>query len=242
MAARYAIGGVADGLRLEAALSGRLEQADSAIRESFLQANRDSLETVGRRGLERLRTSLREAGLEEIDTSWRLDLFPARGLAYEPVALLYSKADAIVQGHDEGGTIHPRTGRWLWIPAPGARDLIPRRRGPKSKLKWAFDTFGAENLKFIPPRGGRGPLLILTSGRVTPTGRLRAAKKTKAGRFGKDAASFVLFIGVKQVRLAKRLDVRADFAAIADDWAESYEPLLRANLQRNFAALGEPED
>lgn len=231
--------GQGTGLRLSAALQGRLEQTDTWLRESWLHSTRKALEVTAGEGLQLLRGNLVKAGLGEIEKTWRLELYPSRGLAWEPSALIFSKAEAIVEGFDEGATIRPRSGEWLWIPTPESASLIPRRRGPIDKLAWAFRRFGRENLTFVPPRPGRGPLIILEGGRLSAkTGRLNKAKRLKSGKFGKDVASFVLFFGVRQVTLPKTLDVRADFDAISDGFGERFATVFADELRSRTPPSG----
>ncbi len=174
-------------MRLKAAIIGDLEEV---MAEEYALASKAVKSCVDKR------TGALKADLREQVTRARLGGRLAktwRGRVYEndgidAAGLVWSKAPKIVRAFDEGVMIRAQNGRWLAIPtehAPrrgisvGGRSSMTRRISPKSYVR-------RERLRFVP---------------VNP--RLALLVERRRGK------SLVMFILVKQVKLKKRLDVKA---------------------------------
>lgn len=218
------------------ALSGGYQDWRDDIRLAILEANRETLERAGEHGKSVLRASLRAANLSGLEKTWQADIFPRRGLAWEPTALIYSKAELIVAAFDAGETIGPKDGGLLAVPIPGGfAEDFPNPRGPDTKVDYARQRFG-ERLFVIPARAGRPAILAAELVGQTKTGRLTARKRLKSGKVGKGTFTAFLFFLVPQVTLPKLLDIQGDFAKIERKFFSDYTRTLAAKI--NAAGIG----
>lgn len=216
----------------DAALVGKLGEFSSDVRKAWLEAINGSMHTAGRHGLGILRDDLVRNGLEGLKNTWRSEVFPRAGLAYEPSVIWFSNAEAIVSSFDDGQPIRAKTGGFLAVPIPGSpAEDFPNPRGPDTKVDYAQQRFG-DQLKFVPGTPRRPAMLVLEGGSFTKTGKLSRRKRTKTGKFGKGTASIPLFFLVKEVRLGKRLDVQARFKEITADFTTRMPRELARELAR----------
>jgi hypothetical protein len=176
-------------MRLKAAITGDLERI---MADEYALASRAVIGGIGKRtGI--LKTDLREQVRRarrggRLAKAWRGRVYENEGI--NAAGFVWSKAPKIIRAFDEGVVIRAKNGRWLAIPtehAPkrgmsaGGRSSMSKRISPKSYV-WR------DRLRFVPinPR-----LALLVENK-------QKGKKTK-----------VMFILVKQVKLKKRLDVKA---------------------------------
>ena len=157
----------------------------------------------------------------------RSERYPKQGSSIRAAALVWSKAPVIVGAHDRGATIRPKSGLWLAIPLPVARERI--RRGPLTPAIWERKT--GTNLRMVRRRHGPS-LLVADNVRVTKSGRVRSNVTwrkdgtTYSRLTGRSSAP--IFLLVPQVRLRKRLDLDRDArtaesalpGAIVSNWVE----------------------
>lgn len=216
------------------ALEGRFEEvidvAGEAVRMASWTAVKEAAEITQRE----LRQDLRSAGLETLEGTWRLEMFPSRaGQANNPAAWIYSRAEYIVAAFEEGVTIRSRDGSLMAVPIPDspARDLR-NPRGPETKVDEARRRFG--ELKVVPGVPGVRPAMLVAEGvGYTPTGRLSRRKRLKSGNWGKGVASVPLFFLVPQVRLEKRLNVQRIF----ESGSREFESRLNRALDHHLRQL-----
>jgi len=221
--------------QLQAALEGDLEGFQRGTSLAWLQAGRKTMEIMERKGLDILRGSVVEAGLgQQLANTWQADIYPARGLSYNPAIVFYSKAPEIIGAH-QGETIRASGGTWLAIPIPGSPAEDFPTRG-MTRVEYARQKFG-DRLFSIPARGGRLSILAVENVSLTKTGRVSVRQKTKTGKYGKNAATLFLFWLVPQVTLDARLDVQADFRQVGQMFANEFERIFGEQLLQ--AGLGQ---
>ena len=145
---------------------------------------------------------------------------PARGFSLEPEGLVYSRAlyrrpsgqVDLLEAFDRGAEIRAAGGRWLAIPTEHA----PLRAGRGGQRRARPKESGLK-LQFLPTRDPRVARLVL---------------REAAERPGRQPA--VLYWLVREVRLAKRLDI----AAAERKWRARLGPQIERNLDRLAARAG----
>ena len=199
--------------------------------EEIEAAERAVTTSVGKVGV-RLKGNWRAqvvgAGLgPRLSNTIRSERYPKQGSSIRAASLVWSKAPVIVGAHDQGALIRPKSGLWLAVPLPVARERI--RRGLLTPAIWERKT--GTSLRMV--RRLYGPsLLVADNVRVTKSGRVRSnVTRRKDGTTysrlsGRSSAP--IFLLLPQVRLRKRLeldrDARAAEAAlpgtIVSNWVE----------------------
>lgn len=213
------------------ALGGNLSKWREGVALAVLRANRGALEATEAFGKKTLRADLRRAGLNALEKTWQGDLYPRKGLAFEPALRIYSKAEVIVSAFDEGPTIKPTGDGLLAIPIPGGfAEDFPNPKGPDDKVDYARRKFG-DRLFVIPANGNRPAILAAEMVGVSKGGRLGPRKKTKTGKFTKGTQTAMLFYLVPQATLPKLLDIRRDFRRIEKFLIEEYPRQLSKELR-----------
>ncbi len=213
------------------AVTGQLSKWRSGVSESVVRANRGVLESTGQFAKRTLRADLRQAGLSALEKTWQTEIYPRRGLAWEPALRIFSKAEVIVSAFDEGPTITPIGDGMLAIPIPGGfAEDFPNPKGPDDKVDYARRKFG-DRLFVIPANGNRPAILAAEMVGVSKGGRLGPRKKTKTGKFTKGTQTAMLFFLVPQVRLPKLLDIQRDFRRIEQYLIEQYPRELARELR-----------
>ena len=142
----------------------------------------------------------------------RSERYPKQGTSIRAAALVWSKAPVIVGAHDRGATIRPKSGLWLAIPLPVARERI--RRGPLTPAIWERKT--GTSLRMVRRRYGPS-LLVADNVRVTKSGRVRSnvTRRKDGTSYSRLAgrSSAPIFLLVPHVQLRKRLDLDRDARA-----------------------------
>lgn len=135
----------------------------------------------------------------------RNQTYPAGDVSMRAAALVWTKAPKIIDAFERGALIRSAGGFWLAIPT----DAAGRGGGNRRITPGLWEQRTGRRLRFVFRR--RGPsLLVADDARMTARG-LAAPKR---GRRRKDgiltgAATIPIFILVRQVKLAKRLDLDA---------------------------------
>jgi len=129
--------------------------------------------------------------------SIRSEQYPKGKPSLNAAALVWSKAPVIIGAHDTGPLIQSKSGLWLAIPTPAAGKSA--RGGRISPGEWERRT--GLRLRFIYRR--RGPSLLVAEGRLNSRG-IGAASRAKSGH---GLTSMPIFLLVRQVKLAKRLNL-----------------------------------
>ena len=135
--------------------------------------------------------------------SIRQKFYPNQGL--NAAGMVFGKSRRILAAFERGAVIQAHNRRYLAIPTPEADRLVRPRVGKFGKITprtWPGDL---PPLRYVP-RPGVADLLVIDEMRHTKSGRLTRAR-TRTGRLGRGAATVVMFVLVRQVTLAKRLDL-----------------------------------
>lgn len=185
-------------------------------------------------GQKAVSAAMREAGAD-LKTAWRgqiaqaglgarlartirSETYPKGQPSLNAAALVWSNAPVIVGAHDTGPLIRSKSGLWLAIPTVAAGKSA--RGGRITPAEW-------ERRRGLPLRfiyRARGPSLLVAEGRLNSKGRA-VASMSKSGR---GRTTVPIFLLVRQVKLAKRLDLAkaAEVAvgripgAIVANWVE----------------------
>lgn len=214
------------------AQNGNLAKWRAGVGEAVVRANRGVLVATGEFAKRTLRADLRQAGLNALEKTWQFEIYPRKGLAYEPAMRIFSKAEVIVSAFDEGPTITPTGDGMLAIPIPGSfAEDFPNPAGPDDKVDYARRKFG-DRLFVIPANGNRPAILAAEMVGVSRGGRLGPRKLTKTGKFTKGTQTAMLFFLVPQARLPKLLDIRRDFRRIERFLIEEYPRQLANELRQ----------
>ena len=185
-------------------------------------------------GQKAVSASMREAGAD-LKTAWRgqiaqgrlgqrlgrtirSEAYPKGQPSLNAAALVWSNAPVIVGAHDTGPLIRSKSGLWLAIPTAAAGKSA--RGGRITPGEW--ERRRGLSLRFI--YRARGPSLLVAEGRLNSKGRA-VASMSKSGR---GRTTVPIFLLVRQVKLAKRLDLAkaAEVAvgripgAIVANWVE----------------------
>lgn len=144
------------------------------------------------------RSQITQAGLgRRLANSIRNQTYPKTGESLKAAALVWSKAPVIIGAHDTGPLIRSKDGFWLAIPTAAAGKSV--RGGRISPGEW--ERRRGLRLRFIYRRSG--PSLLVAEGRLNTRG-ISVASRSKTGR---GLTTVPIFLLVRQVKLAKRLDL-----------------------------------
>lgn len=152
------------------------------------------------------------AGLgRKLANTVRSRVFPQNGVSASAASLVFTNADDILLGHDEGSLIVSDRGAYLAIPTEAAGRLAGGKKPTPGE--WQFRT--GQRLRFVARRGG--PPMLVAEGRTSKSGVARRSKRTrlKSGAFAKNIQTIPIFILVPQVKLPKRLDLLGGANVIA---------------------------
>jgi hypothetical protein len=125
---------------VRAAVFGRLKPAMQAEVRAVAGALRRAVVTTGGEVQSELRAQARSAGFKDggrsIANAWRLNLYPAGGVApttFKPAALVWSRMPTVVDAFDRGASIVARGRKYLAFPTGynsiGGRRGVSRRGG-----------------------------------------------------------------------------------------------------------------
>ena len=126
---------------VRAAVFGRLKPAMQAEVRAVAGALRRAVTTTGAEVQIELRTQARSAGFKDggrsIANAWRLNLYPAGGVApttFKPAALIWSRMPTVVDAFDRGAQIVARGRKYLAFPT-GNNAIGGRRAGRRGGLR-----------------------------------------------------------------------------------------------------------
>ncbi len=147
------------------------------------------------------RDQIAQAGLgQRLSRTIRSEAYPKGQPSLNAAALVWSNAPVIVGAHDSGPLIRSKSGLWLAIPTAAAGKS--GRGGRITPGEW--ERRRGLSLRFI--YRARGPSLLVAEGRLNSRG-LGVASRAKSGR---GRATVPILLLVRQVKLAKRLDLARD--------------------------------
>lgn len=229
------------GRELQLALQGKLADYMRKADEAILRAGRNALERIVLDGKERLRGMVVKAGLgregagsgrgtgRSLASAVRYEVYPKRGLARDPAALLYIQPSAmkIYQAFENGETIRAKNGGFLTIPIPGSpasREVFgDKPRG--TTILAALKARGVE-IAFVPGKGQRPAMLVANSVRIgtSKAGRTRvsAAKRRKTGGLASGTQSVPLFWLVPTAKMPRKFNLSDEFRRIERDFMREF--------------------
>ena len=196
---------------LVAMMQAEITAGERAVSAAILEAS-SGLKSDWRR-------EITGAGLgDRLARTIRSAQYPKGKASLNAAALVWSNAPMIVGAHETGPLIRSKSGIWLAIPTAAAGKSA--RGGRISPKEW--EQRRGLQLRFV--YRSRGPSLLVAEGRLNSRG-LGVASRAKTGR---GMATVPIFLLVRQVKLAKRLDLSrsAEAAvtripgAIAANWIE----------------------
>jgi hypothetical protein len=177
------------------ALTGNLQRTIESRTKAWLTGLRTGTQNSVNESKNKLRRDVVAAGLgRRVSTTFRGDVFPKRGLAYEPSGLIYSKAPHIAASHADGTTLRPKFSRFLAIPISGTPADGLRRRNGETHIEAFWRKFGNDSLRFVRRPNGQYQLVARMRANVAGT-RLSALRPTRR----KDGTTYT--------RLDRRVDV-----------------------------------
>ena len=196
---------------LVAMMQAEITAGERAVSAAILEAS-SGLKSDWRR-------EITGAGLgDRLARTIRSAQYPKGKASLNAAALVWSNAPVIVGAHETGPLIRSKSGLWLAIPTAAAGKSA--RGGRITPREW--EQRRGLQLRFV--YRSRGPSLLVAEGRLNSRG-LGVASRAKTGR---GMATVPIFVLVRQVKLAKRLDLSrsAEAAvtripgAIAANWIE----------------------
>lgn len=196
---------------LVAMMQAEITAGERAVSAAILEAS-SGLKSDWRR-------QITGAGLgDRLARTIRSAQYPKGKASLNAAALVWSNAPMIVGAHETGPLIRSKSGLWLAIPTAAAGKST--RGGRISPKEW--EQRRGLQLRFV--YRSRGPSLLVAEGSLNSRG-LGVASRAKTGR---GMATVPIFLLVRQVKLAKRLDLSrsAEAAvtripgAIAANWIE----------------------
>jgi hypothetical protein len=172
-----------------------------------------------------MRAAVVQAGLgRRLGNTIRHRVYPQTGYSMEAAGFVFTNADAIIDAHERGALIRPRSGFWLAIPTEAAGRGAGRRRLTPGE----WERRNGMTLRLVRRRGNTA-LLVADNARLTKAGVARQ----KRGRRRRDgmltgAQTVPIFVLVRQVRLPRRLDFDGEIARwsgriprmIVDAWGD----------------------
>lgn len=194
-----------DPSEIDAALDAEFKALSSRVRQATERVGRSALLLPVR---DATRRALRS---NKLPTTWRGKAYPEDDKpTLAPAFFTWSKAPKIMAAFSEGAKIVPTAGkRYLWIPTENVPTSTGGRRLSPKEIERKFKKFSFARAK----SGNLVALVMAYSGLRRSKAKGGATKHVFKRATKKDPGRPVaMFILVKQVRLAKRLDV----AAIAD--------------------------
>ncbi|MEQ8784186.1 MAG: DUF6441 family protein [Roseibium album] len=203
-------------LSLVGNLQKELDRQTNEVASAIYEATDDVAAAVKKR----FRQQVTSAGLgNRLAKTWRHRTYPGRNvLTLEPAALIWSKAPQIVSAFSSGDPIRStRPGGFLAIPTDFAPATRKRgARGRRMSMEDFLETFGLDSLKVFPKPGSGNRVFyaIAEKGFRRSGGKKRRSRIVKQGGRIK-SQPVLMYVLVKQVRLAKRFDIDS-VAAIAE--------------------------
>jgi len=197
-------------------LQKELDRQTAEVAGAIYEATDDVAMTVKKR----FRQQVLSAGLgNRLSKTWRHKTFPGRNvMTLEPAALIWSKAPHIVSAFSSGNPIRStRPAGFLAVPTDFAPATRKRgARGRRMSMEDFLETFGTDSLKVFPKPGSGNRVFyaIAEKGFRRSGGQRRRSRIVKQGGRVK-SQPVLMYVLVKQVRLAKRFDIDS-VAAIAE--------------------------
>lgn len=191
------------------AIQGKLQEVVADRRLAVLTALKEATSHSAEQTKLEARRDVARAFGTRLSKTIQDEVYPKRGLAWEPTALVFSKASHIIAPHADGSTIRAKSGAQA-VPISGSLATTSRRRRGETLVEMLERRFG----DLVPIKRPGKPTLLAVRARAGKGGRLRrvtSRKETKTrGAFTPldDLTLVPVLTLVNQVRLPKRLDTR----------------------------------
>ncbi|QFT47815.1 hypothetical protein FIU97_14630 [Roseivivax sp. THAF40] len=218
-------------MRIEAALRGDLERY---MREELADAEKAVTVGVHETGRD-VQVALRvdtERGLgRRLSRSWRLKLYPKGQASLGAAAVVYTKAPELVRTFDEGATIRSENGLFLAIPTPAApaRGTDRKRLSPSNFPEARFGP-----LRYVYVRANLSLLVVDNQReRQGKRGGYARSRSKRALKTGYGLQTVPMFYLVPQVRLKRRLNVKAVSAGASRNLARNIDQAFRRLPRRS---------
>ena len=220
------------GLGVSIAVNNSVSRALEKLAENTKAAQGNSIRRAAVELQSELRRQASGAGLGRgVANAWRVDFYPQPSRIR--AALVWTKAPKIIRAFDADTVIVPKAGRYLAIPTEnvparrGFRGAGRRKMGPRE-----VEAHFGQKLALVPSLAQPGTLLLVMEGVRARSGR--GVRRATRGRMrqGRAVRRFVMFVLVRQARLARRLDVRGAAARagarLQTHLAGAFETLVRS--------------
>lgn len=183
--------------------------------DAMKSAAQAGVQTVTDSIKDKLRAHTQAAGFSrKMAFTWRGETYPKHTDSFRAAGTVWSKAPAIIEAFDTGATIHPRDRKFLAVPLPPAREIMPggRRATPAD---WPEGRLG--ELRLVP-RKGKPALLVVDGMRAKRSGKsggftkatVRKETKTRGAHVRLEGLTTVpMFVLVKRVKMEKKLNIDA---------------------------------
>jgi hypothetical protein len=219
-------------LRLRLAVQGSYGEITRGAENAVLVALKAGTADAAKAGERRLEAETRRlAGFENLANAWTSEVYPTGSrLARNPAALIYFKAQKLLEPHLTGERIRAKDG-YLWVPLTGTPAAAPMRL-PKgeSRLSRIIRRFG-EPVYVPTPRG----LFVGFNVSISRAGKVGSGftsrdKVTGEQKIRKSARVMLMFVLKKDVAPGAQIRLQPTFDAIRDDYAEMTAAALRHRL------------
>lgn len=191
----------------------------SALTQQEYQRGRTAVKSAMGTAATSLKQAWREqvtaAGLgQRLANTVRSEVYPRSGGSLRSAAMVHTKADKILTGHDQGSVIRSPNGFWLAIPLPAAG---PRRVGRQAMNPGRWEKKTGRRLEFVYGNGRHA--WLVDKGRKG-IGNVMVRKRVRGGYTLADPKTYKnrfvpIFLLVPQVKLKKRTDVASAAARVA---------------------------
>lgn len=199
---------------LKLAIQGNYQDVINSRRRAYLTALRGASEDSSNVTKQEIRTDIRRSGLgNRLAGTVQDKIYPARGLSFSPVALIYSKAPHILSTHADGTTVRPRLASRIWIPIEGGPAANMRIRRGVDRMDAFIDRYGTDALKIVNIPG-RNPIAVMRmlrtdAGQFRKIRALKPLKQRQGPRIGKgNLVDVPVFTLARAVRHQQRLNTR----------------------------------
>jgi hypothetical protein len=197
------------------AIEGRLTTFAVDTQKAIAAGATTAVERMQQRALIRLRGDVTSAGLgQRLANTWQAKRYPGGKPSMSAAALVYSKAPIIVQSLSQAETISAENGKFLALPT----DNVPSVAGTSgSRPATVRDVELIYGKPVIKP-GKNGNLLLFVNATAAKNGRGFKPTTTRRTKQGRATQLVLMFVLVRQVHLAKKLDYPAIFEDLAAEW------------------------
>jgi hypothetical protein len=211
-------------LQVKLALQGNLKDFAFKTQLAAAQGVTNAATRMATRVKLALREDVRRAGLgDRIANTWQANIYPTNKPSLHAAALVYSKAPEIITAFTDDITIHANNGVYLAIPT----ENVPHIGNRRMKVRDVELRFG-QKLILIRSKHSQNLLGFVD---VVPAKSGHGFRKRTEGRSSRATKRILMFVFVRQVRLAKRLTSVTD---VADRFSGEWEALIGEEVAKQI--------